>query len=82
MAQMPHTHTQSYLPAAAALDAGKECPGCQGSRPVHRLPVIVRAPRCRVDVDVLVIQADRPRLRQQSSSELVKEGYESRLCSV
>jgi hypothetical protein len=38
-------HTQSYLSAAAALDAGKECPGCQSPRPVHRLPVIVRAPR-------------------------------------
>jgi hypothetical protein len=73
-------HTQSYLPAAAALDAGKECPGCQSTRTVHRLSVIVWAPRCRVDVDVLVIQADRPRLRQESSSELVEKGYESRLC--
>ena len=48
-----------------ALNAGEECPGGQGPRPVHRLPIVIRAPRGRVDVYVLIIQADRPGLNKR-----------------
>ena len=59
------TKAFSDLSAAAALNAGEECPGGQGPRPVHRLPIVIRAPRGRVDVYVLIIQADRPGLNKR-----------------